>query len=270
MPRTMPNKSPAASTARSNPAMTDREKPKSQSLVGPKSVYEIGYGKPPVASRFKKGRSGNPSGRRQGTKKATVLPALNDERMKRIILGEAYRTIDINDINGSISIPMVQAIVRSLAVNAAKGNQRAQRLFTQLLSSVEKDNKRAHDEWVQTAINYKADWDEELERCRKLGIQAPDPVPHPDHITIDMPTGSVRITGPMTREEKAKFDRYEAYTADSLSEVAELKKLLESKPNHPGSERLQQTIDHIEASIEKVETALAEKFGVGWRKPRLR
>jgi hypothetical protein len=30
---------------------------------------------------------------------------------------------------------MAQAIVRSLAVNAAKGNQRAQRLFTQLLST---------------------------------------------------------------------------------------------------------------------------------------
>jgi Family of unknown function (DUF5681) len=248
--------------------MTDREKPKSQSLVGPKSDYEVGYGKPPVASRFKPGRSGNPSGRRKGTKKTTVLPALNDERMKTIILQEAYRTIDINDVNGSINIPMVQAIVRSLAVNAAKGNQRAQRLFTQLLSSVEKDNKRAHDEWVQTAINYKADWDEELERCRKLGIQAPDPIPHPDHVIIDMQTGSVRITGPMTKEDKAKLDRYQAYKADSLVEVAELGKIVQSDPI--GHARLQKTIDHIEASIEKAETALAEKFGSARKKARLR
>jgi hypothetical protein len=41
----------------------------------------------------------------------------------------------INDANRQVSIPMAQAIVRSLAVNAAKGNQRAQRLFTQLLST---------------------------------------------------------------------------------------------------------------------------------------
>jgi hypothetical protein len=98
---------------------------------------------------------------------------------------------------------MPRSIVRSLAVNAAKGNQRAQRLFTQLLSSVEKDNKRLHDEWLQTAINYKVEWDTELERRRQLGIQAPDPVPHPDHVIIDMQTGSVRIAGPMTKEEKA-------------------------------------------------------------------
>ena len=31
----------------------------------------------------------------------------------------------------------------------------AQRLFTELLTLVERDNKKFHDEWLQTAINYK-------------------------------------------------------------------------------------------------------------------
>jgi hypothetical protein len=30
--------------------------------------YEVGYGKPPKHSRFKKGKSGNPQGRSKGTK----------------------------------------------------------------------------------------------------------------------------------------------------------------------------------------------------------
>jgi hypothetical protein len=196
-----------------------------------------------------------------------VLPALNDERLKTIILEEAYRTIDINDVNGSISIPMAQAIVRSLAVNAAKGNQRAQRLFTQLLSSVEKDNKRLHDEWLQTAINYKVEWDTELERRRKLGILAPDPVPHPDHVIIDMQTGSVRITGPMTKEEKAVMD---AYQADPLRAAVELKKLLESDPNHPGNAEIQKTIDYIESKSEVVEAALSDRFRTSSKKRRAR
>jgi hypothetical protein len=32
-----------------------------------KSDYEVGYGKPPKKSQFKKGRSGNPNGRPKGT-----------------------------------------------------------------------------------------------------------------------------------------------------------------------------------------------------------
>lgn len=30
--------------------------------------YEVGYGRPPRATRFKKGQSGNPSGKRKGTR----------------------------------------------------------------------------------------------------------------------------------------------------------------------------------------------------------
>ena len=35
--------------------------------------HAVGYGKPPVASRFQKGQSGNPEGRRRGTKKLIDL-----------------------------------------------------------------------------------------------------------------------------------------------------------------------------------------------------
>ena len=41
-----------------------------------------------------------------------------------------------------VSIPIAHAVIRSLAVDAAKGNQRTQRLFTQLLTATERDNKR--------------------------------------------------------------------------------------------------------------------------------
>jgi hypothetical protein len=171
-------------------------------------TYEVGYGKPPASSYFKLGQSGNPRGRPRGSKNRTPAPALNEERLKSIVVQEAYRKVCINDANGSqVSIPMAQAVVRSLAVHAAKGNQRAQRLFTELLASVERDNKRLHDEWLSTAIEYKVEWGRELERRKSLGIEAAAPIPHPDDITIDMRTGSVRLKGPMTKEDKVVWDQ---------------------------------------------------------------
>ena len=172
MQKMKPNRSLAESslTATGGRRMTQPDKTSARPHLPTKQAdYDVGYAKPPLATRFRRGQSGNPSGRRKGSiKKGATLPALNDERLKTIILEEAYRSISINDPNGQIDIPMAQAVVRSLAVNAAKGNQRAQRLFTELLTSVERDNKKLHDEWLQTAINYKVEWDEELARRKEI------------------------------------------------------------------------------------------------------
>ena len=225
--------------------MSRRDQEQKKALVRRRAPagYEEGYAKPPSHSRFKPGQSGNPSGRPKGSKNRSRLPALNEERLKDIIMEEAYRTISLNDAHGQVTIPMAQAIIRSLAVNAAKGNQRAQRLFTQLLGATERDNKRLHDEWLQTAIEYKVDWERELERRKALGIEAPEPIPHPDHVIIDMATGQVRITGPMTKEEKVVWDKFRARKDECEQTIAELEDTLRRRPRHPRREIM---LDEIE------------------------
>ena len=153
-------------------------KPPGRTALPVPTSYEVGYRKPPVHSRFQPGRSGNPKGRPKGAK-TDSRPAYA-ERLKDIVLEEAYRMIGVRDGRREIKVPMAQAIVRALAVNAAKGQQRAQRLFTELLATVERENRRLHDEWLQVAINYKVEWEQELERRRRCGIVAPDPLPPAD------------------------------------------------------------------------------------------
>jgi hypothetical protein len=201
-------------------------------LRGPaSSKYEVGYGKPPVETRFKPGQSGNPGGRPKGAK--NKLPALNEERLKTIILEEAYRAIRINDGDRQIKVPMAQAIVRAVAVNAVKGQQRAQRLFTELLTTTERENKTLNDEWLEVAITYKVEWDKELDRRRRLGItDLPEPLPHPDHVILDMRTGTARVAGPSTKEEKALFDMVAGRKQEFEQELRELEALRDD-PDYP-------------------------------------
>lgn len=216
--------------------------------------YEVGYAKPPEEHRFKAGRSGNPRGRPKGSK--NKLPALNEERLKSIILEEAYRSVRVNDGDKQVGVPMAQAIVRSLAVNAAKGNHRAQRLFTELLNATESANKRLHDEWMNVAINYKIEWDRELERRRQVGItNLPEPLPHPDHVIIDIRAGTAIVNGPSTREEKAVWDLWVQRRKDFQEELDELKALRDG-PDHEHKEFVAEEIARTETVLAIIDKGL--------------
>ena len=204
--------------------------------------HEIGYAKPPVATRFKPGKSGNPRGRPKGSK--TQLPHLNEERLKDIVQMEAYREIKVNDGARQITIPMAQAIIRSLAVGAAKGLQRSQRLFTELLMMTEKENRAQYEAGMDMAIEYRNGWGQELERRQALGIEAEDPVPHPEDIIFDRKTGQIRIHGPTTKEEKVKWDLMRQRVLDCDEEIATLQKQLTERKHQKHRDFIEKEIAH--------------------------
>ena len=67
---------------------------------------EVGYGRPPRHSRFKKGQSGNPKGRVNGTK--NLKTDLNEELQETILVREGTRAIRISK---------QRAIVKTLIAN---------------------------------------------------------------------------------------------------------------------------------------------------------
>jgi Family of unknown function (DUF5681) len=183
--------------------------------------YEVGYAKPPTGTRFRPGQSGNPRGRPAGAK--NKCPGLYEERLKDIILDEAYRGIAVRDGDRTVTIPVAQAIIRSMAINAAKGQHRAQQLFAELLVATEHSQKTVNDQYMKALIDYKVDWEEELTRRKMLGItNLPDPLPHPDHIEIDLRKGTGRIVGPITKEEKAAVDYWKRNMKRLFDELFEL------------------------------------------------
>ena len=61
--------------------MSKKEQP-----PAPKGEYPVGYRKPPMATRFQPGRSGNPRGRTKGRKNLSTL--FSEELAKHIVLTE--------------------------------------------------------------------------------------------------------------------------------------------------------------------------------------
>ncbi len=225
----------------------------------PDATYEVGYGKPPATTRFKPGTSGNPRGRPKGAKNR--LPKLNEERLKTIILQEAYRDITVRDGARNVTLPMAQAVMRSLAVNAAKGQHRAQRLFAEMLSTTERQNKQLADEWLSTAMSYKIEWDEELDRRKRLGItDLPDPVPHPDHVKIDMNTDEARVEGPWTKEEKAELEMWQAKREEWEADLAAYRVDLDVEQDEGLREIIRDEIKHTERILSII-SQVTDRFG---------
>ncbi len=104
----------------------------------------VGYGHPPEAHRFTPGQSGNPLGRPKGATAHT--PAQELTRLTKIVLDEAARLIPLRDGDRTVTVPMLEAIIRRLAVDAAKGDPRAQRLFTEMLALSEDEAQRAAEQ----------------------------------------------------------------------------------------------------------------------------
>lgn len=76
--------------------------------------YAVGYGRPPQATRFRPGRSGNPKGRPKGSKNLST--AIQEELDARVVVTENGRRRTISKR---------QAIAKQLVNKAAAGDPRA-------------------------------------------------------------------------------------------------------------------------------------------------
>jgi hypothetical protein len=80
--------------------------------------YEVGFGKPPKPTRFRKGHSGNPKGRPRGSKNASSL--LDEALKEQVIVSENGRRRKVTKL---------EAILTQLVNKAAQGDHRAAQLL---------------------------------------------------------------------------------------------------------------------------------------------
>jgi Family of unknown function (DUF5681) len=100
-----------------------------------KRDYEVGYGKPPRQTRFRKGQSGNPRGRSPGAKNLKTL--LNDA------LNEP---VTVTENGGHRKITKRQAIITQLVNRSATADLRAIKILLDMLRDVEGQTEPAAPE----------------------------------------------------------------------------------------------------------------------------
>ena len=83
--------------------------------------YEVGYGKPPKHTRFKKGKSGNPGGRPKGTK-----------NFKTDFEEELRSPIRVREGGKAVVMSKQRAMVKGLTAKALQGDLKALGAVTQL------------------------------------------------------------------------------------------------------------------------------------------
>jgi hypothetical protein len=106
----------------------------------PQGTSPIGYGSPPVHTRFRKGESGNPTGKRRPDEAG---------RTKKIICREAYRLLTIREGDKVTRIPALQAVVRSHFASAAKGNVAAQRAVIKAAQEIEAEERACRTKGIE-------------------------------------------------------------------------------------------------------------------------
>lgn len=95
--------------------MTKPKKPKSDATG---SDYEVGYGKPPLHTRFQPGRSGNPRGRPKGTK-----------NLKTDLMEELGEKILVREGEQSRRVSKQRAFVKAVVARTLNGDVRAASLL---------------------------------------------------------------------------------------------------------------------------------------------
>jgi hypothetical protein len=100
--------------------------------------YEVGYGKPPRHTRFKKGQSGNPRGRPKGSKN---LPTLLTEALNEpVVVAENGRRRKIT---------MRQAIIKQLVKRSATADLRAMKILLDMVRDLERQAESASPETAE-------------------------------------------------------------------------------------------------------------------------
>ncbi len=112
----------------------------SKNKKGKGGDYDVGYGKPPKHTRWKKGQSGNPGGR---PRRGCEVEVQTLRQMREAFIRAANRQVTVTDNGTKIRMAAIDASFHRLIAKALSGDYRSIKL--------------CHD-WLRFDINEREEW----------------------------------------------------------------------------------------------------------------
>jgi hypothetical protein len=158
----------------------------------------VGFGKPPKATRFKPGQSGNPNGRPK--KKRNPDEILLSKPVQAALRDEFLRPLTLAD---GTQVPAIRAVARATVASAVKGSAQAQRTVLQFGEGLEIRFHQERAENFKQAYLVREKAEQLLDSWTSSGRPGVELLLHPADLEVDEVTGDVRILGPacLNRDE---------------------------------------------------------------------
>jgi hypothetical protein len=179
------------------------------------SKFDVGYGKPPVDKRFKKGKSGNPSGRPKKAAASVRSPA--EKMFDDSLMEQMSKLYTVREGDKIIEMTGIEAINRSMTIAAIKGDRKIQLDLTKQVRRIQSERESDKLQAYLSAEAYKTRMLASLDHLEALG--EPPPVPHPSEIKLNSSTMEVRIDGPSTQDEQEQWSFYQEHRLDLLKRI---------------------------------------------------
>jgi hypothetical protein len=160
------------------------EKARDQSI----EKEEVGYGKPPKHSQFKKGTSGNKAGRPPGAKNK---PPAHDDLLT-LLQEEGARIVRVTQNGKTEDIQTIRLVTRRLMTAAASGDARAQKIVLTVQTTLQERKQDRNSAAFAAVFEYKNFCQKRIADAKKAGEPEPRFSPHPDSFDIDFDTNEVR------------------------------------------------------------------------------
>lgn len=178
--------------------------------------YLVGYGRPPQATRFQKGQSGNVRGRPR-KRQAEDDVAVPDSAADAILRKELDRKIRLTDRDGVHEMTSLEIVQRAQLKKAMEGSPIAQRDILREARALEKREaereaaeeaaKREDFEKTVRWRDYRRSlWNE----AAREGREPEKPWPHPDDILLNEDALTWQIRGPSSEKWVPFFRHIEA------------------------------------------------------------